>query len=101
MDNFKSNYLKRTLSLVLAVIMIITLVPLGNFTALAEPTKPVDALSSATYYRKANWENKIKDKSRWKVEDDQTLVRVGGGDPVQMNDIDYDGMFIDATVDML
>ena len=97
MDNFKSNYLKRTLSLVLAVIMIITLVPLGNFTALAEPTKPVDALSSATYYRKANWENKIKDKSRWKVEDDQTLVRVGGGDPVQMNDIDYDGMFIDAN----
>lgn len=50
MDNFKRNYLKRTLSLVLAVIMIITLVPLGNFTALAEPAgKPTpDALSSAT-----------------------------------------------------
>lgn len=31
MDNFKRNYLKRTLSLVLAVIMIITLVPLGVF----------------------------------------------------------------------
>ncbi|MFR8505825.1 MAG: stalk domain-containing protein [Peptoniphilus sp.] len=56
-----------------------------------------DALSSATYYKKANWENKIKDKSRWKVEDNQNLVRVGGSDPLQMNDIDYDGMFIDAN----
>ena len=56
-----------------------------------------DALSSATYYKKANWENKIKDKSRWKVEENQNLVRVGGSDPLQMNDIDYDGMFIDAN----
>ena len=61
----------------------------------ASPT--LDATTNATYYKKANWENKIKDKSRWKVEDDQNLVRVGGGDPVQMNDIDYDGMFIDAN----
>ena len=98
MDNFKRNYLKRTLSLVLAVIMIITLVPLSNFTALAEPANPTaDATTSATYYKKANWENKIKDKSRWKVEDNQTLVRVGGSDPLEMNDIDYDGMFIDAN----
>ena len=97
MDNFKRNYLKRTLSLVLAVIMIITLVPLGNFTALAEPTQTADALSSATYYKKANWENRIKDKSRWKVEDSQKLVRVSGSDPVEMNDIDYDGIFIDAN----
>ena len=98
MDNFKRNYLKRTLSLVLAVIMIITLVPLGNFTALAEHAgQPADATTSATYYRKANWENRIKDKSRWKVEDSQKLVRVSGSDPVEMNDIDYDGIFIDAN----
>ena len=31
------------------------------------------------------------------MEDSQTLVRVGGSDPIQMNDIDYDGMFIDAN----
>ena len=59
--------------------------------------KKVDAETSATYYTKANWENKIKDKSRWKVEDDQNLVRVSGSDPVQMNDIDYDGTFVDAN----
>ena len=98
MDNFKRNYLRRTLSLVLAVIMIITLVPLSNFTALAEHAgQPADATTSATYYRKANWENRIKDKSRWKVEDSQKLVRVSGSDPVEMNDIDYDGIFIDAN----
>lgn len=57
----------------------------------------VDALSSATYYNKANWENKIKDKSRWKVGDNQTLVRVTTSEPVQMNDIDYDGNFVDAN----
>ena len=56
-----------------------------------------DALSSATYYKKANWEARIRDKSRWKVEDSQNLVRVSGSDPVEMNDIDYDGMFIDAN----
>ena len=93
------NYLKRTLSLVLAFVMMITLVPLGAFTALADPAEQpaADALSSATYYKKANWENRIKDKSRWKVEDSQKLVRVSGSDPVEMNDIDYDGIFIDAN----
>ncbi|MBM7549705.1 InlB B-repeat-containing protein, partial [Peptoniphilus gorbachii] len=56
-----------------------------------------DALSSATYYNKANWENKIKDKSRWPVGDNQRLVRVVTSEPVQMNDIDYDGNFVDAN----
>ena len=69
-----------------------------NFSMVGNPNNgQVDATSSATYYKKANWENKIKDKSRWKVEEDQNLVRVGGSDPLQMNDIDYDGMFIDAN----
>ncbi|PVY89207.1 putative repeat protein (TIGR02543 family) [Ezakiella coagulans] len=93
------NHLKRTLSLVLAFVMMITLVPLGAFTALADPADQpaAEATTSATYYKKANWENRIKDKSRWKVEDSQTLVRVTTSDPIQMNDIDYDGMFIDAN----
>ncbi len=56
-----------------------------------------DALSSATYYRKANWENKIKDKSRWPVGDNQRLVRVSTSDPLEMNDVNYDGAFIDAN----
>ncbi len=56
-----------------------------------------DATTSATYYRKANWENKIKDKSRWPVGDKQRLVRVTTSDPVEMNDIDYDGNFVDAN----
>ena len=74
--------------------------PAANNMAPWQPMRggvPADAISSATYYRKANWENKIKDKSRWKVEDSQTLVRVTTSDPIQMNDIDYDGMFIDAN----
>ena len=61
-----------------------------------EPTT-TDALSSATYYNKANWENKIKDKSRWPVGGKQRLVRVSTSDPLEMNDIDYDGNFIDAN----
>ncbi|MFR4808528.1 MAG: hypothetical protein ACLT9Y_05805, partial [Peptostreptococcus anaerobius] len=56
-----------------------------------------DTLSSATYYRKANWEARIKDKSRWPVGDNQRLVRVTTSDPVEMNDIDYDGNFVDAN----
>ena len=56
-----------------------------------------DALSSATYYNKANWENKIKDKSRWPVGDKQRLVRVSTSDPLEMNDVNYDGAFIDAN----
>lgn len=91
------NHLKRTLSLVLAFVMMITLVPLGSFTALADPATPADATSSATYYRKANWENKIKDKSRWPIGDNQRLVRVSTSDPLEMNDVNYDGAFIDAN----
>ena len=56
-----------------------------------------DATSSATYYTKPNWEARIRDKSRWKVEDTQTLVRVTTSDPILMNDIDYDGMYINAN----
>ncbi|WP_311479888.1 InlB B-repeat-containing protein [uncultured Anaerococcus sp.] len=73
--------------------------PQGERTAVTagEKSEEVDALTSATYYKKANWENKIKDKSRWKVEDDQKLVRVSTSDPVEMTDINYDGNFVDAN----
>ena len=65
MKNFKSHYLKKTLSMVLAVIMMITLVPLGVFAQdPAQGNTPTDALSSATYYTKPNWEARIRDKSR-------------------------------------
>ena len=97
--NMNQNHLKRTLSLVLAFVMMITLVPLGAFTALADPAAPpaADATTSATYYKKANWENRIKDKSRWPIGDNQRLVRVTTSDPIEMNDIDYDGNFVDAN----
>lgn len=71
--------------------------PYKNLAPKVGSGNPADATTGATYYKKANWENKIKDKSRWKVEDSQTLVRVTTSDPIQMNDIDYDGMFIDAN----
>ena len=58
---------------------------------------PTDATTGATYYRKANWENKIKDKSRWPIGDNQRLVRVSTSDPLEMNDVNYDGAFIDAN----
>ena len=61
------------------------------------PVGAPDAMSSATYYRKANWENKIKDKSRWPIGDNQRLVRVSTSDPLEMNDVNYDGAFIDAN----
>ena len=54
---------------------------------------PADATTGATYYRKANWENKIKDKSRWPIGDNQRLVRVSTSDPLEMNDVNYDGAF--------
>ncbi|MDU5809108.1 MAG: adhesin [Finegoldia magna] len=72
--------------------------PVAEMNRVGAPApEETDAISSATYYNKANWENKIKDKSRWKVEDNQSLVRVTTSEPVQMNDIDYDGNFVDAN----
>lgn len=72
--------------------------PVDEKTGVTAPkTEDIDGLSSATYYKKANWENKIKDKTRWKVEDDQKLVRVSTSDPVEMTDINYDGNFVDAN----
>uniref|UniRef100_UPI002AD1DD2A InlB B-repeat-containing protein n=1 Tax=Aedoeadaptatus coxii TaxID=755172 RepID=UPI002AD1DD2A len=104
----KKMKLRNGMAVGLALAMSLSSVPYNVFANRASATadiervarasnSPVDATSSATYYKKANWENKIKDKSRWKVEDNQNLVRVGGSDPLQMNDIDYDGMFIDAN----
>lgn len=91
----KTNYLKRVISLALATTMLVSSVPPRVFAQDSEDK--TDALSSATYYRKANWENKIKDKSRWPVGDNQRLVRVTTSEPVEMNDIDYDGNFVDAN----
>ena len=66
MKNFKSHYLKKTLSMVLAVIMMITLVPLGVFAVSADgsnPTRAIDATGSdpnaTQIYRGNAWiENK-------------------------------------------
>lgn len=91
----KTNYLKRVISLALATTMLVSSVPPRVFAQ--DPGNKTDALSSATYYRKANWENKIKDKSRWPIGDNQRLVRVSTSDPLQMNDVNYDGAFIDAN----
>lgn len=66
-------------------------------TPVGAPSGTTDALSGAAYYTKANWENKIKDKSRWPVGDNQRLVRVSTSDPLEMNDVNYDGAFIDAN----
>ncbi|MHC5098967.1 stalk domain-containing protein [Peptoniphilus genitalis] len=76
-----------------------TLESSGNIInqSVAQSNQPTDATSSATYYTKPNWEARIKDASRWKVEDSQNLVRVTTSDPVRMNDIDYDGMYINAN----
>ncbi|MDU5351253.1 MAG: InlB B-repeat-containing protein, partial [Peptostreptococcus sp.] len=93
----KKNYLKKVTSLVLATTMLISIVPPRVFAQGQNTGNQTDTLSSATYYRKANWEARIKDKSRWPVGDNQRLVRVTTSDPVEMNDIDYDGNFVDAN----
>ncbi|KXA09600.1 Rib/alpha-like domain-containing protein, partial [Finegoldia magna] len=46
---------------------------------------------------KENWDKKPQDKSRWAVGEKQRLVRVSTSDPVEMNDVDYDGTFVDAN----
>ena len=105
----KKMKLRNGMAVGLALAMSLSSVPYNVFANRASATAAiervagsvkspqVDAASSATYYTKANWDNRIKDKSRWKVEDDQNLVRVSGSDPLEMNDIDYDGMFINAN----
>ncbi|WP_322631531.1 InlB B-repeat-containing protein, partial [Aedoeadaptatus coxii] len=105
----KKMKLRNGMAVGLALAMSLSSVPYNVFANRASATAAiervagsvkspqVDAASSATYYTKANWDNRIKDKSRWKVEDNQSLVRVSGSDPLEMNDIDYDGMFINAN----
>lgn len=54
------NHLKRTLSLVLAFVMMITLVPLGSFTALADPATPADANQVQHTTEKQTGKTKLK-----------------------------------------
>lgn len=105
----KKMKLRNGMAVGLALAMSLSSVPYNVFANQASATAAiervageevlpqVDTTSSATYYKKANWENKIKDKSRWPVGDDQRLVRVTTSEPVEMNDIDYDGNFVDAN----
>lgn len=43
-----------------------------------------------------NWDEEAKKSSRWMLEDDQKLVKVGTSDVIRMNDIAYDGAFLDG-----
>ncbi|MBS5988793.1 YPDG domain-containing protein, partial [Anaerococcus hydrogenalis] len=46
---------------------------------------------------KENWDKTPQDKSRWAIGENQRLVRVSTSDPIEMNDVDYDGTFVDAN----
>lgn len=97
----KKNYLRKTLALVMAFLMIVTMLPVNVF---AEPTNPGQGSNlPSNRVQKVNWD-KLYDKTSniWKLNQDynltptQQLVKVSSADPIDNFGLNYEGYFVNA-----
>lgn len=93
MKEFKFEHLKKILSIVLAVVMLMTAVP---FHVLAETYRAEDgSIKTTDWSEKAAKERETKTGS-WPLSLKNRLVRVSPADPVKTPDINYVGVYTNA-----
>lgn len=97
----KKNYLRKTLALVMAFLMIVTMMPVNVF---AEPTSPTQGSNlPSNRAKKVNWD-KIYDKTSniWKLnqyyglQPTQQLAKVSAADVIDNYGLSYEGYFVNA-----
>ena len=97
----KKNYLRKTLALVMAFLMIVTMMPVDVFAEPARPTSGSELPSNRA--QKVNWE-KTYDKTSniWKLNQDyglnptQQLAKVSSADVIDNYGLSYEGYFVNA-----
>ncbi len=97
MQNYKKNFVTRTLAWVLTVVMVVTMLPMGVF---AETYKEVEEDGSEVE-RTTDWSEDARKKEEtktgsWPLSMKNRLVRVSESDPVKTPDLNYIGVYKNA-----
>ena len=110
MQNYKKNFVTRTLAWVLAAVMVIAMVPVGVFAEDGleiSPQETPQALGAANQIpknikTKVDWDQKKDAATYWGLNQEygltpvQKLRKVGTSDPINVFDVDYEGYFVNA-----
>ena len=89
MQNYKKNFVTRTLAWVLTVVMVVTMLPMGVF---AETYKEDSQIKTTDWSEKAMKERESK-TGTWPLSMKNRLVRVSESDPIKTPDINYIGVY--------
>ena len=92
MQNYKKNFVTRTLAWVLTVVMVVTMLPMGVF---AETYTEDGQIKTTDWSENARKEEETKTGS-WPLSMKNRLVRVSPADPVKTPDINYIGVYTNA-----
>lgn len=93
MKNFQKHYLRKTLALVMAFLMIITMMPVNVF---AETYKEVEndvEVEKTTDWSEAGRKKDDEEKGSWALSPNNRLVQVSPSDPLKTLDINYEGTY--------
>lgn len=106
----KKNYLRKTLALVMAFLMIVTMMPMNVFATdelEMSPQETPQVLKAANQFpnnikTKVDWDQKKDAATYWGLNQEyglapvQRIAKVGTSDPINVFDVDYEGYFVNA-----
>lgn len=93
MKNFQKHYLRKTLALVMAFLMIITMMPVNVFAETYKEVENGKEVEKTTDWSEAGRKKDDEVKGSWALSSKNRLVRVSPSDPVKTPDINYEGTY--------
>ena len=93
MKNFQKHYLRKTLALVMAFLMIVTMMPVNVFAETYKEVENGKEVEKTTDWSQAGREKDDEEKGSWALSGKNRLVQVSPSDPVKTPDINYIGTY--------
>lgn len=93
MKNFQKHYLRKTLALVMAFLMIVTMMPVNVFAETYTEVENGKEVEKTTDWSQAGREKDDEEKGSWALSGKNRLVQVSPSDPVKTPDINYVGTY--------
>lgn len=93
MKNFQKHYLRKTLALVMAFLMIVTMMPVNVFAETYKEVENGQEVEKTTDWSQAGREKDDEEKGSWALSGKNRLVQVSPSDPVKTPDINYVGTY--------
>ncbi len=93
MKNFQKHYLRKTLALVIAFLMIITMMPVNVFAETYKEIENGKEVEKTTDWSEAGRKKDDEEKGSWALSSKNRLVQVSPSDPLKTPDINYEGTY--------